>query len=383
MSKVLFLSSMHLSKDDRIFYHLAQALAEDEQHVSIFSFLETLKETHANINICSEDIGKLNFKQQYKFCRELLQKNETSVIVCDSPLTAIIASAYRLKHKFKIVYDVTEWYPSKKNFPNPSTGFLFKILKSMLLIFINGIAGVSSNLLTFGEHYKSLPFRLFFWKKPNFIHYYPDLKYIKSKKPHLIQDEICLLYSGKFNVDKGINKVIEVAKLTASKAPNTRIILNLIGFYGSEEDKNLMNKMLVDTPDNLQVKILPYMEFEAFCEAISNNDIFLDLRQKDLENNHCLPIKIFYYLACGRPVIYSDLKSLKKEVLVENIGLFTDPNNTEEISEKICTYIKNQSLYESDCRNSLQASQEFYHWERERQIFLDAIHRLTNRTKRS
>ncbi len=379
MSKVLFLSSMHLSKDDRIFYHLAQALSEDKQHISIFSFLETLKETHGNINICSEDIGKLNFKQQYKFCQALLQEIGASVIVCDSPLTVIIASAYRLKHNCKIIYDVTEWHPSKKNLPNPSSGFLFKMFKSMLLIFINALAGLSSNLLIFGEYYKSLPFRLFFWKKPCFIHYYPDLKYIKNKQSSLIQDEIRLLYSGKFDVDKGIDKVVETAKLTANKAANTRIVLNLIGFYGSDADKNLMHKMLADAPDNLHVNIFPYMEFEAFCEAISDQDIFLDLRQKDLENNHCLPIKIFYYLACGRPVIYSDLKSLKKEVLVENIGLFTNPNNTEEISEKICTYINNQSLYESDCRNSLLASQAFYHWEGEKQKFLDAVHRLTSR----
>ena len=373
MRNILFFVSAHHSKDDRFFYHQAKALVNEQYNVSIFSFLENKNEVLENINICSREINSLSICKQLKYCQAVLKQKKPFLIICDNPKTVILATRYKMKNKCKVVYDITEWYPSKKNFPVASTNFFAKIVRAIFLILINFVAGLCSDLLIFGEYYKSLPFLLFFWKKRGIIRYYPDLQYINNVKPRFIHDEIRLLYSGKFNIDKGIDKVIEVAKLTALKSKKTVVKLNLIGFFGCEEDKKLIEKLSANLPGNMTIDIRPYLDFKLYCESIVNNDVFLDLRVKDIENNHCLPIKIFYYMASGRPVIYSDLKSIKKEIVTDEIGLFCNPDNVNEIANHICTYIEQQSLYESHCQNSLNASQKLYNWKKEEKIFLDLI----------
>lgn len=376
MQNILFLTSVHHSKDDRIFYHQAKALVKEKYSVCIFSFLEHRVEMEDNISIESQKIDNLPIKEQIKHCLAISKEKKPTLIICDTPKTVLFAIMHKIKNKCKIIYDITEWYPSKKNFTNTSSNLLIKIIKATFLSIVNLVAGLCSDMLIFGEYYKSLPFLLFFWKKHTTIHYYPDLKYIKRREPLFIQDEIGLFYSGKFNVDKGIDKVIQVARLLALKAENTNIKLNLVGFFACEEDEKLVKKLSEDLPKNMTVNMNPYLNFELFCETIVNNDVFLDLRVKDIENTHCLPIKIFYYMACGRPVIYTDLKSIKKEVLKESIGLFCNPNQIEEIANHIHAYINQQALYESHCQNSLDKSHKLYNWEIEREKYINSIKSL-------
>lgn len=374
MTKILFLASAHKSKDDRIFYHQAKALVKEGFNVCIFSFLEDANATVNDIFICSEKIINLKKSQQITFVESVLKSQSPDVVICDSPLTVLATAKYRFKHKCKIIYDVTEWYPSKKNLSNiRNNNFILKFFKFISLTFANQIAGICCNMLMFGEHYKSFAFFALFWKRKKTISYYPDLLYIEAKPPRNIKKEVSLFFSGKLNIDKGVDSVIEVAKLVAQQNSETTVRLNIIGFYANKDDKLLTENLLQNLPSNLLVDLKPLLDFRDFCSTITENDIFLDLRVVDFENTHCLPIKIFYYMACARPVVYSDLKAIQKEITEENIGIFINPKNTSEIANKISQYIENQSLYETHCHNCLELSKNKYNWGKIEKKFVDAV----------
>ena len=104
------------------------------------------------------------------------------------------------------------------------------------------------------------------------------------------------------------------------------------------------------------------MPFLEFCKTIGKTHLFIDLRKKDFENTHCLPIKLFYYLACGRPVIYSNLKSIRKEIKNFNFGYVCEPDDLQSIADHIVEYIVHPDMYFEHTKNALIASKSIYDW---------------------
>lgn len=108
--KVLFLQSTHWANDDRVWYHQAA----------------TLQENGIEIAVCGKD----------KFADFQIDNNDANVIIADTPQALWKAR----KSKAKLVYDITEWYPSKKNLRGLCR--LHKWAKTMVLCLANlGQAG--------------------------------------------------------------------------------------------------------------------------------------------------------------------------------------------------------------------------------------------------
>ena len=93
------------------------------------------------------------------------------------------------------------------------------------------------------------------------------------------------------------------------------------------------------------------------------SDLFFDLRDRDAENQRCLSIKLFYYMAAGRPVIYSDLKAIVKGCPeIEQFGHLVNPFDTETIVDIVNGYIKDEDLYRKHCAVARQLAEHKYNW---------------------
>ena len=113
---VAFLTSTHSPFDDRIFYHQAKSLAKTFK-VVIVSSAETKSVTIENVSIVSDNSYDSDKKKKIEFFKQTLSQFNPELIICSEPLTIIAALKYKktAPQKVKIIYDVTEWYPSKKN----------------------------------------------------------------------------------------------------------------------------------------------------------------------------------------------------------------------------------------------------------------------------
>ena len=256
--------------------------------------------------------------------------------------------------------DVTEWYPSKKNLANLTC--FKRFIKKIVLQCLNFYSGFLVNGFIFGEEHKAKLFKKYFKKKTYLdLPYYPDLKYINKGKPKegfLIWK---FLYSGALNKDKGFYNVFEVMKMAALENQNHTFILTVISKdILNEEQKSLISNI----PNNLEIKFQDYLSFETFCKEISHYDIFLDLREKDNENNQCLPIKLFYYMACGKPAIFSNLDAIRLQVPeIDKFAYLANPNEYHKISQIITGYVTNNEKYAQHSAAALKYSNEKYNWE--------------------
>jgi glycosyltransferase involved in cell wall biosynthesis len=360
-NKVILLNTAHYSLDDRVFYHQARCLKNNAYQVQIISTKENFSETFDEITINSYDDS--NFTHTEKLNKIVVQLNLfcPDIIICDSPLAVIASSKYKQKHKVTIIYDITEWYPSKKNF-SKEVG-ISKLIRFLTLSGVFLLAVLKSDGFIFGEFYKSiLCKRLFFWKPALKLSYYTDRSYIQHYPLEKKNGEFKLFYSGPINKDKGIDSVIKVVQRCATIHPEIQFKLKIVGYFPTPEDTVYFNACTKNIEKNIHIEIQDALPFPEFCKTIGNTDLFLDLRIVDLENTHCLPIKLFYYLACGRPVIYSNLKSIRREIKPFNFGHLCDPTDIKTIATHISDYILNPNIYLQHAKNALNSSKAKYNW---------------------
>lgn len=313
--RILFLQTSHFELDDRIAFH---------QRIS-------LEKAGYSCAFASSADGITTIPD---------------IVICDTPV-AIWRTRKVFGSKASIVYDITEWYPSKKNLRN--TSILLRPIKWCVLVLANLWAGWASNAFIFGEYYKSKPFRLLFpQKKHLFLPYYPSLNYIDAHIPHVLTDEIRLFYAGPQTAEKGYERVQLVAQACQTLMPNKKVSLHTIK----------------DVP------------FKTFCEEITQQDFFLDLRDSDIENTHCLPIKLFYYMAAGRPIIYSDLKAIRHGVPEIVNDSLVRPNDIERAAQMICELAMQPENYARICVRNRHLAEVKYNWESQHENFLRFIKQI-------
>ncbi|MEG1556004.1 MAG: hypothetical protein RR356_04690 [Bacteroidales bacterium] len=352
--KIAFVLTAHFPDDERVYFHQAKTL---EQHHCETYFISTLVNRQELPSFhCFDSTGFSKQKLIHTISKRLASIHP-DVIICDTPMAIMGAAQYRRKAKqdARILYDITEWYPSKKNLAHLTV--ISKTGKFLLLMLLNLWANFKTDGFILGEYYKSKPFRFFFPKKPYiFCSYYPDLRFIHPIPPHTLTQNCQLFYSGNLSKEKGFEQVLKAAIWAASFNPKVYFTLNVMTTSKFEDSYRL--------PENLDISFTPYIPFEDFCKKATESDLFFDLRQPDFENDRCLPIKLFYFMAFGRPVIYTDLKAIRKGVPeIEEFGYLVNPYDTEAILDIINQYLLNKQLYDQHCERALQLSKEKYNWD--------------------
>ena len=315
---IIFLQSAHTATDERVLFHQAQ----------------TLRLHGYVVDICGMD----NFNE--------FIPQTTDVYIVDTP-----RALWKIRHTdAKIVYDITEWYPSKKNLRNLKIG---KTIKAFLMIIASVWAGWRADAFIFGEKDKAKPFQFLFPRKKSlFLSYYPDLDYISPKPPRDITNQCRILYAGPLTAEKGWFRVKELLESSARENPNVEFLLDVIS------KDNLSELQL---PNNLRISRLGFMSFQQFCDQIVGYDLFLDLRTIDFENTRCLPIKLFYYMACGRPSMYSNLSAITSGVpdVKDCVALVNDLNEAKDALKR---YVTDSKYYQQQCAKALNLSQTKYNW---------------------
>lgn len=374
--KTTFLTSAHSPYDDRIFYHQAKSLVSNGDEVEIISSTVDLVKDVESISLNCFYGNELTKKEKVNAFIERLTDGKPDVVICSGPIAVVAAWQYRKysSSKTKIVYDVTEWYPSKKNLVNfrfPVKWFQF----IKLLLFNFGVSFYVDAFL-FGEYYKSKPYRFLFpWKPYTFLSYYPDLKYIPYKEPALQKDFLRLSYSGKISFEKGFGSFINVLKELCDSNRQLKIELKIIGWF-DEKDEAECQRLISSLSQRIRIKEYERQDFDEFLELINDSDFFLDLRSDDLENQRCLPIKLFYYAALGRPVIFSKLKAIRKEVEIGYLGILVPPTDAKLVARFIEICVDHPDLYAYYCNEARHLAETKYNWQQIEPSFLNFIKAL-------
>ncbi|KQT24679.1 glycosyl transferase family 1 [Chryseobacterium sp. Leaf405] len=373
MSKILFLTTAHRYDDDRIFYHQAKALRDQGNEVKICSLSAEFQGIIEGIEIESYSVIDKNTEEKTKVFERVCDFFDPDCIIASEPLAVIATKKFKKKKKISVVYDITEWYPSMRMVENFS--FPMNVIHAVKFFLIQLYAGLISTHFIFGEKTKKFPLAYFFPFKKNLISpYYPDDIYIQKNIKKLNPNKITLCYTGQFSEEKGIGNFFAAIDNLRNKKPELEIYILLIGGSRREKDAEYFSE-LVQKYQFENIKIGKSTSFETFTEAYEDADICFDLRTVNYENHHCLPIKIFYYAASGKPVIYTNLKATREHVDVSKFGFLVDPENAEEIASIILTYIENPELYSNHANNARLEYENKYNWNSIKDLFVNFINK--------
>lgn len=376
MQKVLFLTTAHHPKDDRIYYHQAKSLAENGFEVKITSLCQDLNEISEKIEIESFSIlnhsSRAKIETFFKVCKSF----QPDAIICSEPLAVFAANKFQKIKKTSVIYDITEWYPAMsmlRSIPYPA-----KIFHALKFFLINLSAGFLSTDFIFGEVTKKFPLAYFFPFKRNItLPYYPDSKFISANIKSLNSDDITLCYTGQISQDKGIGNFFKAIDLVRKKNTEVNIKILIIGSARNEDDQHYLENLLFEYQFE-NVEIRKPTSFIKFTESFAEANLCFDLRELNFENKHSLPIKIFYYTGAGKPVIYSDLKGIRQHMDVSEFGFLVNPIDSEKISDIILNYIQNPELYQKHAQNAEKAYRQKFNWNIIKDSFVHFVKRDKN-----
>ncbi len=367
--RILFLTSAHSSIDDRILYHQALSLANGHQ-VCIYSTFSGKTENIEGVEVVYDNTQFLNRKSKIRAFTAFCESIVPDVVICSEPLP--ILGAYRYKRNnsassLRILYDVTEFYPSKKNLQGIS-GFK-KVLKTIAFVWLNKKAAAKADGFIFGEYFKALFYKSHFKRKPYLeLPYYQDLSYYPIGKS--LPNIFTIGYSGKFSEEKGIMRFAEVLHLFSQRYDIKNWQVKMIGWFESEA----IEKEFMKRTQGLPVEIVDNLPFKKFCQTLSEFSVFLDLRDTDPENNLCVPIKLFSYASAGRPIIYSALQAIESTYPQKSFITSKRIDDLRGVVEQLSLYIENQGELEKACKAASEFA-EGHQWDT---IKADFIRFVTN-----
>ncbi|HOS70833.1 MAG TPA: glycosyltransferase [Bacteroidales bacterium] len=379
--RISFVTSGHFPDDDRIFYHQGRTLAEKGFPVQIVSSKTDTDCSAEGMILNCFDGGSMTKREKIRKFTETLRQFNPDVLICSEPLTVLAGRLFRhgSKKRIRIIYDITEWYPSKKNLAGKRA--FCKYITFIKLLFFNILSSALADAFIFGEYYKSRPYRFLFPFRPFiFSTYYPDLKYIEFKKPEPADGKLRLSYSGKISREKGFVNFISVIDGLSAVHHDLEIEVKITGWFETDDDRKECETYLKNVNADIAFIMKGKQDFAGYTGSLHETDIFLDLRSDDPENKHCLPIKLFYYAAAGRPVIFSDLKAIRKEVEVEKFGFLVKPGDTEMIVRLISEYLENSDLYCRHCNEARNLAETKYNWGRISSEFVKFVINAASRT---
>jgi glycosyltransferase involved in cell wall biosynthesis len=369
---ICILTSGHQPFDERIFWKFGITIAENQFDVLIISSTEKLITEKSGINFNCFDGNNFSKNQKIEnFYRLIIDFKPDSAICCE-PLTIIPAQKYkRLNNsKFKIILDVTEFYPHQ-NTLNQFSG-IKRIMKYFQLSLFNIYTSNLADKIIAGETNKLKLYKVIApFKKKSIITYYAPKKYFKFSELK-INGELVFCFLGEQSEERGFFRFLEVIS-NLSHSIDFRIKIILIGSaFVNQNIQTQLLKSLIDS-EKVMIEQLRRIDYCDLSSVLAKSHFFIDLREKNKIFNRSLPIRIFDYLACGRPIIFSNLNSLDE---LDNLTPFiylVDPFNVNEVVGIIVKYLNNPELYYEHCRQARKSFEVKYNWEAIETKLLEAV----------
>lgn len=369
--KIAIVTTGHPAKDDRIYYRFAKSFQKAGMPVSIITTLEDIQENGETISIAGS-AKKAYCKKTLYIIRQLFTA-KPDLILCAEVFAVFPAFMYKVLSgtQTTIHLDITEWYPENilQKMPVLAAVTLKPFFYLMMII-----AGLLIDGYISGENKKLNRWILLSPGKPHaVISYFPDLSHFPHYPASGTGETLHICFAGLFTEERGFFRFIEVLKKIAGKNPDKTFIGTAIGKFAALQDEKLFNNMITATPENCTVTLKDWVQYENLSEVYKAADIFIELRDDTFFYRNSLPIKLFEFMAMGRPVIYSENDAIKEVLDIEQIGAFVNPNAVEDVTSLLQRYIDHPALLRRQGDTARKLAVEKFNWSNEEKMLIDYI----------
>jgi glycosyltransferase involved in cell wall biosynthesis len=175
-------------------------------------------------------------------------------------------------------------------------------------------------------------------------------------------------FVGSFRPYQGLETAIEMMPYVLKEIPQARLVL--VGDAGKyynfqfhptiDELKELAKRLKIEK----NVIFTGRITSDLLPLYINSFDLCLNLHNGLFFNGYFLgwSVKLFEYLACGRPIICSSIPDVKEIIQNYNCGICVESNNPEEMVEKIVFLIRNKKMCDMYGENGRKTVLENYTW---------------------
>ena len=295
----------------------------------------------------------------FYICHKTLTHRFDVLIVRDLPLVLPAWMAAKM-FRLPVIYDMAENYPAmwkifRSNLKVPA---LAKILESIAL-------KISDHVMVVVEESRERLLRKGMKsRKVSIVSNTPELDLFEEnicryRKEVFENNKINLLYIGYLTKLRGLDTVINALPKIVKE--ESAIKLNIIGdgihlakLRALAEEMGVQE--YVDFKGWIDFKYIPYI--------ISKSDIGVIPHHSNEHTNTTIPNKIFDFMACGKPVIVSDAKPLKRIVEKIGCGVVFEAENSEDFASKLIYLIKENERGQMGLKGE-KAVREIYNWDRD------------------
>lgn len=151
-------------------------------------------------------------------------------------------------------------------------------------------------------------------------------------------------FIGSFLEYQGIDTIIEAAPMILAESPISKFLLVGDGPMRTAWEMKIQEKGLQD--HFIITGHIPYRDVPTYLGAM---DVCVAPHHKD--TNQASPVKLFDYMAAGRPIVASDIDVVREIIGNSGCALLTAPNCPDEFARNIATLLSNEALRKEMAEN--------------------------------
>ncbi|MFZ5516983.1 MAG: glycosyltransferase family 4 protein [Candidatus Zhuqueibacterota bacterium] len=193
---------------------------------------------------------------------------------------------------------------------------------------------------------------------PNYIHFSSFDEKALAVTLDKREQEIALIYSGGFDLHRGLETLLDAMKILQSDQPNLR--LHLVG--SGRTESQLREKASAEQIRN--VEFHGWQKEHAIPSFIGQCDIGVIPHLKNEQNDFTIPHKLFHYMYKRKPLLVSDCAPLQRIVRKSQAGLIFRSGDPEDLAAKLVQLSSDPQRREEFGRNGYDAIIREYNWER-------------------
>ncbi|HDQ00217.1 MAG TPA: glycosyltransferase family 1 protein, partial [bacterium] len=187
--------------------------------------------------------------------------------------------------------------------------------------------------------------------------FHPEIDSQRIITNYKLKGKIVIGFVGSFHFWHGIESLRDFINAILGKYQNTAFLL-----VGEGPMKNKLQATFSDSMETERVIFPGYIPYNEISEYIAAMDIVL-APYPNFELFYFSPLKLFEYLAVGKPVVASRIGQIAEIIIDQQNGMLFTPGNYQEMLDVTTQLIEDQALRLKIGKRSRQLIESSFNWD--------------------
>ena len=296
--------------------------------------------------------------------REHIREFNPDIIICREMIPMLSCTRANEGAKIPIILDMAEHYPAtmrewKKYRGNPLARFLIHTLPLPDMVESHAIKHANAIITVCEEQNQRLTKQFDYPETELFIvHNTPKKNTFSELIPRCSIPPVTFGHHGYFTLERNLETLVLGFDIAAKKYPNIQLLL--AGTGETFEDIAQLAKTMSSTK---RIHLTGAYKANNLIELYNRTDIGILPYAEQEFRQYTLPNKAFDYLACGKPIISSALRPMKRLLDETGAGIYGNCSTPEHIAHLIEIMMNTDITFMSE--RGHEAFLTKYHWENE------------------